>query len=44
MLRELEALFAAQKLSGQSRFAMPINRLLVRQPSDDVLLQTEINI
>jgi ubiquinone/menaquinone biosynthesis C-methylase UbiE len=35
MLSELEALFTAQKLNGQSRFAMPINRLLVRQPPDD---------
>ncbi len=44
MLRELEAFFAAQQSNGQSRFAMPINRLLVRQPSDDVSLQTEMNI
>ncbi len=33
MLRELEALFTAQGLDGRSRFAMPINRLVVQQPS-----------
>ena len=33
MLRELEALFTAQGLNGRSRFAMPINRLVVQQPS-----------
>jgi SAM-dependent methyltransferase len=33
MLSELAALFAAQGLGGSSHFAMPINRLVVRQPS-----------
>jgi ubiquinone/menaquinone biosynthesis C-methylase UbiE len=33
MLRELESLFAAQGPDSESRFSMPINRLVVRRPS-----------
>ncbi len=33
MLSELASLFAAQGLEGPNHFSMPINRLLVRQPS-----------
>jgi SAM-dependent methyltransferase len=33
MLGEIAALFAGQAVSGQGRFSMPINRLVVSQPS-----------